>query len=972
MSQVSPMPVSVRRRAFFCFAFLVVALLGMSTWAAAQQIPTLAGRSPAGLNDGTGSEAAFNVPTGLAVDAAGNLYVVDQMNCAIRKVTPAGVVTTFAGLGDGDCGGDDGTGIDASFFWPGAIAVDGGGTFYIAETGNNSIRKITSAGVVTTFAGQPGTFGSADGTGTAARFSGPRGIAVDAAGNVYVGDSFNHTIRKISAAGVVTTLAGSPGVAGAVDATGSAARFRQPSGVAVDGAGNVYVADANNHTIRKVTPAGVVTTVAGLALTFGNTDGTGSAARFNGPRGIVIDSTGLLFVADTNNSRIRQMTADGVVTTLAGVGIGEVDGTGTAARFNGPWGIAVDSAGTLYVADTTNDTIRKITTGAVVTTIAGFRGSLGFADGYRINARFARPNGVAVAADGTVYVADTFNNTIRKITSVGIVTTLAGLAGSSGSTDGTGSAARFFGPRGVAVDNTGVVYVTDANNQTIRKITPAGVVTTLAGLAGSSGSADGAGNTARFNQPSGIAVDSAGTLFVTDGNNHTIRMVTAAGVASTIAGTALMSGSADGTGSAARFNFPRGIAVDSTGTLYVADTNNQTIRKITSGGVVTTLAGAPTQSGNTDATGSAARFSNPNGVAADGAGNLFVADSSNHTIRNVTAAGIVTTYRGSAGWIGALRRFNSPVGIAADAQGFIYVADTANNVIRTTRPLTQPSADFDSDAKTDVAIFRPSTGTWFVLNSSNGSYSAHNWGAIGDVPVPADYDGDGTVDVAIFRPSLGQWWIKTSSSGYSSYTSRQWGQSGDIPLPQDVDGDFKADFFIYRPSTNTFWILVSSSNYTQYFSFQWGTPGDVPAIGDYDGDGDLDATVFRPSTGQWFIVPSTDEDNYLAITWGTSTDKLVQADYDGDGRTDIAVYRPSSGTWFVLTSSSNFTSSLVRNWGVGSDIPVPGDYDGDRKADMAIFRPSAGTWFILTSSSNFTAYLAYAWGIGTDLPILQR
>jgi sugar lactone lactonase YvrE len=973
MPQVSPMLVSVRGRASFCFILFVLALLGVSTRAAAQQVPTLAGRSPGGLTNGTGSEAAFNVPTGLAVDAAGNLYVVDQMNCAIRKVTPAGVVTTFAGLGDGDCGGDDGTGTDASFFWPGAIAVDSGGTFYVAETGNNSIRKITSAGVVTTFAGLPGTGGSTDGTGTAARFAGPRGIAVDAAGNVYVGDAFNHTIRKITPAGVVTTLAGSPGAAGAVDATGSDARFRQPSGVAVDGAGNVYVTDTNNNTIRRVTPAGVVTTIAGLAQTGGSTDGTGSAARFNTPRGIVIDNTGMLFVADTNNSKIRQLTAAGVVTTLAGAGLlGDVDGTGTAARFNNPWGIAVDSAGTLYVADTTNDTIRKITTGAVVTTLAGFRGSFGSADGYRVNARFARPNGVAVGADGTVYVADSINHTVRKITPSGFVTTLAGLAGSPGSTDGTGSAARFSGPRGVAVDNAGVVYVTDGSNHTIRRITPAGVVTTIAGLAGSSGSADGAGDTARFNLPSGITVDSAGTLFVTDGINHTIRMVTAAGVVSTIAGTALTPGSVDGTGSAARFNFPRGITVDGTGTLYVADTNNHTIRKITSGGVVTTLAGTPNQTGSTDAAGSAARFSSPNGIAVDGAGNLWVADSNNHTIRQVTSAGVVTTYRGSPGWIGGLRRFNVPLGIAVDSQGIIYVADTNNNVIRATRLLPQPAADFDSDEKTDVAIFRPSTGTWFVLNSSNGSYSAHNWGANGDVPVPADYDGDGTVDIAIFRPSAGIWWIKTSSSGYSSYIARQWGQNGDIPLARDVDNDFKADFVVYRPSTNTFWILFSSSNYTQYFPFQWGTPGDLPVLGDYDGDGDVDGAVFRPSTGQWFIVPSTDEDNYLAITWGTGTDKLVQADYDGDGRTDIAVYRPSSGTWYVLTSSSNFTSFLARNWGVSSDIPVPGDYDGDRKADMAIFRPSSGTWFILTSSSNFTTYLAYSWGIGTDIPILQR
>jgi streptogramin lyase len=468
----------------------------------------------------------------------------------------------------------------------------------VADQGNNTIRKVTPAGVVTTLAGLAGSSGSADGTGSAARFNGPQGVAVDSAGNVYVADSYNDTIRKVTPAGMVTTLAGLADSLGSADGTGSAARFGTPYGVAVDSATNVYVADTYNQTIRKVTPAGGVTTLAGNAsitnqygsVVGGSADGTGSAARFDGPGGVAVDSTGNVYVADSDNNAIRKVTPAGVVTTLAGLAsIGNADGTGSAARFYYPGGVAVDSVGNVYVADTYNDTIRKVTPTGVVTTLAGnasitnqFGVVGGSADGTGSNARFNYPQGVAVDSAGNVYVADSYNSTIRKVTPVGVVTTLAGLAVSSGSADGTGSAARFAFPDGVAVDSATNVYVADYNNNTIRKVTPAGVVTTLAGLAGSSGSADGTGSNARFNYPQGVAVDSADNVYVADQNNNTIRQVQPVGtnwVVRTLAGVAGPYGSADGTGIAARFSNPFGVAVDGAGNLHVADSSNNTIRK---------------------------------------------------------------------------------------------------------------------------------------------------------------------------------------------------------------------------------------------------------------------------------------------------------------------------------------------------------------------------------------------------------
>ena len=331
-----------------------------------------------------------------------------------------------------------------------------------------------------------------------------------------------------------TTLAGLALSVGSTDGTGSVARFANPWGVAVDTAGNVYVADRQNSTIRKVTPAGVVTTLAGLAGSFGSADGTGSAAQFNGLTGVAVDSAGNVYVADTDNFTIRKVTSAGVATTLAGLAhfSGSADGTGIAAEFAYPLGVAVDSAGNVYVADTGNFTIRKVTpvgTNWVVTTLVGLAGVNGSTDGTGNSARFDGPYGVAVDRAGNVYVADTGNDTIRKVTSAGVVTTLVGLAGHSGSADGTGIAARFSNPSGVAVDNAGNVYVADTSNGTIRKVTPTGVVTTLAGLAGSFGRADGTGSAAQFADPVNVAVDSAGNFYVADYYNSTIRKGVPAG-----------------------------------------------------------------------------------------------------------------------------------------------------------------------------------------------------------------------------------------------------------------------------------------------------------------------------------------------------------------------------------------------------------------------------------------------------------
>ncbi|TAE78629.1 MAG: hypothetical protein EAZ65_04525 [Verrucomicrobia bacterium] len=356
-----------------------------------------------------------NAPAYLSTDN-GATWTVSATGLSAATSNGTQTVSILAGSA-GTPGTTNATGGDARFNSPSAIALDSSGVRYIADTDNHSIRRVAAGGGVNTMAGGAGVSGSTDATSTNARFNSPAGIAVDAAKNVFVADTANHTIRKITSSGVVTTIAGSPGVPGSTDASGTNARFNSPAGLAIDGSGNLYVCDSANHTIRKITSSGVVTTIAGSPGVSGTTNATGSAASFNNPRGITLDASGNLFVADSGNHAIRRISTAGQVTTFAGLAgsSGSTDATATAARFNTPKAIAIDASGIFYVADSGNHTIRKITSAAVVSTVAGLAGNPGSASGSGTTARFNSPSGIAVTPDGlNCYVADTANHTIRR------------------------------------------------------------------------------------------------------------------------------------------------------------------------------------------------------------------------------------------------------------------------------------------------------------------------------------------------------------------------------------------------------------------------------------------------------------------------------------------------------------------------------------------------------------------------------
>lgn len=666
------------------------------------QFDTLAGYAGSGSRDGVGTAARFDKPYGVAADALGNVYVADTFNSTIRKISPTGETSTLAGIA-GVAGIADGPAAEARFNAPFGLAVDAEGNLYIADTNNHLIRRISSEGLVTTLAGAPGAAGADNGVGGAARFRFPGDVAVDAAGNVYVADTDNHTIRLITPEGAVTTFAGTPvapNEGSTVDGTGSAARFNLPVALALNSEGSqLFVVEQRGQVIRRLTLATAeVITLAGTAGTSGSADGLGTAARFENPGGVTVDAAGNLYVADTLNVTLRRITPAGQVTTIAGLldQPGQVDGTGSAARFNTPSGLAfAPLSGALYVADTLNSVIRQVDPAtAVVTTLAGGLPSRGAVDGLGEDARFFSPRALARDAAGNYYVADRDNHLIRKIDPAGTVSTLAGLAGQAGAQDGVGAGARFNQPAGIAVTPDGsTVYVVELGNHTLRWIDVAtGQVGTLAGQAGMPGATDGTGTGARFHSPLGLTLAPSGDLYVADFSNHTLRRVTPAGVVTTFAGTAGATGATDATGAVARFFNPGGIAADSSGHLYVTDFNNHVVRKISPSAAVTTLAGEVGFVGSLDATGTAARFFYPYGVALDNEGFVYVTDYGNHLVRRISPTGVVRTVAGTAQSAGVAdglanaARFSFPQGILVDPDGRILVADTGNNAVRVGSP----------------------------------------------------------------------------------------------------------------------------------------------------------------------------------------------------------------------------------------------------------------------------------------------
>jgi len=621
-------------------------------------ITTVAGNGTGGYSGdgGPAAAASLNLPSGAAIDASGNIYIADQNNHRIRKVDAStGNITTIAGNGTAAYSGDGGPAASASINRPTGVTVDASGNIYIADQNNNCIRKVdASTGDITTIAGN-GTKGYSGDGGPAASASldHPTGAAIDGSGNIYIADYSNHSIRKMDAStGNITTVAGN-GTAGYSGDGGPAASasLSNPYGVAVDGSGNIYIAASIDHRIRKVDAAGVITTVAGNGTQgYSGDGGAAASASLNQPTGAAVDASGNIYIADQNNNRIRKVDAStGNITTFAGNGSQTYSGDGgpaSSATLYYPARMAVDASGNIYIADKSNHRIRMVnaSTGDI-STIAG-NGTAEYSGdgGPAASASLNNPTGAAIDGSGNIYIADAGNNRIRMVdASTGNITTFAGngAEGFSGD-DGQAASASLGSPKGVAIDASGNIYIASGNR--IRKVDSSGIITTVAGngtagFLGDGGPAD----SASLNNPTGVAVDPAGNIFIADQNNNRIRMVDpSTGNITTVAGNGWATYSGDGgAADSASLYHPAGVAVDPAGNIYIADMSNNRIRKVgAETWTITTIAG----NGTADFSGDggpavSASLDNPYGVAVDGSANVYIADYNNHRIRKVVEGG---------------------------------------------------------------------------------------------------------------------------------------------------------------------------------------------------------------------------------------------------------------------------------------------------------------------------------------------
>jgi len=695
-------------------------------------------------------------PSSFAVDAQGNVYFSDPGYSLVLKVSTNGVISIVAGNGMTTSAGDGGLAIGASVNYPNGLAIDSSGNLYIADTNSANVRKVDTNGIISTVAGGSGSgFAGDGGPATKAWLSAPRGIAVDHSGNLYIADWGNSRIRMVNPAGIISTIAGS-GTTGYSGDGGPAAQasIGYVNGLAVDSAGNLYIADVDNAAIRKISN-GIITTVAGGQGGFGGDGGQATKASLSLPQSVAVDASGNLYIADQGNERIRRVDPSGVIATVAGTGTAGFSGDGSlasAAMLSTPVGVGVDASGAVYVADLDNHRVRRFVPGGNIATFAGMSFSIGDG-GPSTQARLTNPASVAVDSTGNLFIADSADNRVRKVTPSGTITTLAGTGRTgAGGDSGPAASAVLSTPLGVAVDSAGNVYIADAGNNVIRRVdAKTGIITLFAGnykccySGPGTGGDGGLATAATLYYPGAVAVDGAGNVYFTCGvlsNNApggaatAVRRVTTDGKINLWAGGSAVVGNAGDGGSPlnAQFGNSIRIAAGPDGSLYIADFNNNRIRKVDPAGTtITTVAGtgSGTYSGDGGAA-TAAGVPGPWSVLADAAGNLYIGSMG---VRKVSPSGIISPYAGGQyGFSGdggpataaATMGIN---GLALDSGNNLYLADTGNRRIRQVQPAVSPAISLSStslDFQLAATGSTPTTQTFVVSNSGQGTL---NWAA---------------------------------------------------------------------------------------------------------------------------------------------------------------------------------------------------------------------------------------------------
>jgi sugar lactone lactonase YvrE len=659
---------------------------------AGYSISTVAGSYALG-DGGPAAKAMLYGPQGIAFDGSGNLYIADYGNFRVRRMTPAGIISTVAGDGSQGYSGNGGSAVTARLWSPYAIAADAAGNRYVTDRGG--VRKISADGTIATVAGGWAIGFSGDGgPASDAAFYTPRALVFDKSGNLYVADTYNDRVRKIATDGVVTTVAGN-GVRGFSGDKGKAtsASLETPQGLALDAAGNLYIAEG--HQIRKVSPDGTIVTVAGNGKSgSGGENVSATSVGFGYTAGVAVDAAGVLYFVDTLG-RVRKVSASGTVTTVAGGGTEYADsGTATKAALDAPFGLALDAAGSLLCAE--SNRIRKIAPDGTISTLAG-ASHYGGDGGPAASAVLQRPAGLAIDSNGKLYFADSGNHRVRTVDRSGNIATAAGtgVAGRSGDSHAA-TGAQLYTPLDVSTDKAGNVYIADSRNNQVRVIRASGNIEPFAGTgtAGPGGGDGGPAASAQLYTVTSVAAAPDGSVYLAD-YNYRVRRVRPNGKIETVAGKGTMGFAGDGgPAMAASLTFVTGMAVDPAGNLYLALPGDNRIRKVDTNGIITTFAGTGVTGFSGDGgLATAATLYSPQAVTVDGAGNVFIADRFNHRIRMVTPDGIIATIAGSAttgfsgdGGAATAAELSAPFGLTVGPDGAIYFSDQGNHRVRALVP----------------------------------------------------------------------------------------------------------------------------------------------------------------------------------------------------------------------------------------------------------------------------------------------
>ena len=661
-------------------------------------------------------EAEISLVDGITIDEKGNFYIATHDHNTIERIDKKGMLTRFVGTGESGYTGDGGPALQAKLRVPAGLFHDKKGNLYFADRDNHVVRKVDSEGIITTIAGT-GTagFDGDDGPATKAKLNHPSGLVLDSKGNLYISDRSNNRIRVVDSKGIIKTFAGS-GLDGYAGDSGPAlkAKIDKPFGLAIDKKDNLYIADRGNNRIRKVTPSGIITSVAGDGgFFFMGDNGPAYRASIAGPTGVAVDDKGNIYIADRNNNRIRVVDKLGMIRTVAGTGQQDYNGDAELARDTNlhlPFGLSLDSEGRLLVIDRSHYRIRRIDPAkGKVETVAGngqkqFGGDGGPSKGANLNF----PHGMAVDKEGTLIFSDKGHYRLRKINPAGIITTIAGngIRGNVGD-GGPALEASLYGASSVRLNSKGEIYFNSPSGfvSIIRKIDNQGIIHQFLETGDpeyvktlGSGKSQGLSMTSEIvmiTQFSDFVFDKEDNLIVTDRINHQIRKIDPEGNVSTIAGT----GNSDYTGDGgpaikATFRDPQALAIDAEGNLYVGDSANNRIRKIDTQGIVTTIAGNGKHEDTGD--GGPAKESGIRSMdylAINSQGELHIVGFNTHRIRKITSDGKIVTVAGKGyqGYFGdggpaTLAMLKQPAAIAFDGKGNMFISDMGNNRIRKVDP----------------------------------------------------------------------------------------------------------------------------------------------------------------------------------------------------------------------------------------------------------------------------------------------